>query len=71
MRFNIYAIRHTREAKGWTQGDLAYRCGWTVQRISQIESGKENLTMKTLEQVWRALGFSGDMSFFVEDGKGD
>jgi len=42
-----------------------------VQRISQIESGKENLTMKTLEQVWRALGFDGSMEFFVEDKKGD
>lgn len=33
-------IRMLREARGWTQSDLAQRCGISQSHISEIEAGK-------------------------------
>lgn len=45
-----------REAKGWTQSDLARACGKDRQAIEKIENGKVNPTAFSLLEVATALG---------------
>jgi transcriptional regulator with XRE-family HTH domain len=46
------AVRRLRKERGWSQGDLAKKCGLKVTTLSQIERGqKPNPTLDTLERV--------------------
>ncbi len=50
-------LRNLREAKGWTQGDLAAKARIGQSHISRLESGKPiNVTMATVNRLSRALG---------------
>ena len=49
-------IAALRLSAGLTQKELGGLCGWDGGRQSRIESGKFNLTLKTLELVSNALG---------------
>lgn len=48
-------IKQARESKGLTQQELAYLCNMEKSNISRIESGRTNLTLKTLLAISNAL----------------
>jgi len=47
---------------GLSQADLAKRLGVTKGRVSQILSGRQNMTLRTLAAIGWALGVSFDLS---------
>ena len=49
-------LRAAREAKGWSQEELAYRCGLHRTYIGGIERAEYNVTILTLLRVTKALG---------------
>jgi transcriptional regulator with XRE-family HTH domain len=50
-------IRALREARGWTQGDLAERAGVTRATVNRIENGKpSSIDLDVLEKLAGALG---------------
>lgn len=51
-------IRQARVKSNLTQGQLAERMKVSQQIISRIESGRQNLSLETLESIASALGFS-------------
>jgi transcriptional regulator with XRE-family HTH domain len=48
-------IRRTREAKGWTQRQLAYEVDIAEAQISRWENGRAMPNPQSLEAVARAL----------------
>lgn len=52
------AIRRFRERDGLTQEQLATKAGISYQYLCGIETGKENFTIRILEQIARALGLT-------------
>lgn len=50
-------IKEERERRGWTQEELANRCGYKYKSsISKIESAGDNISSKKLKAVAIALG---------------
>lgn len=49
-------IRKTRKEKGLTQEELSARSGVPRVTIAQIETGKRNATIETLQLIARAMG---------------
>lgn len=49
-------IREIRIQKGMTQLDLAAKCNFEKSNMSRIESGRTNLTLKTMFIISNALG---------------
>jgi len=49
-------IRNLRELEGLSQKQLAAKLGVTQSDISQIESGNQNLSCKTIEMVFLKMG---------------
>lgn len=49
-------IRQAREARGLTQGQLAFRAGTSQQTISRLERGDEEPTWGRLRALLLALG---------------
>lgn len=49
-------IKEARKAKGWTQGELAKKAGFSQQTISFVESGYINISFLTLKKVTDVLG---------------
>ncbi|MBN2112614.1 MAG: helix-turn-helix transcriptional regulator [Acidimicrobiia bacterium] len=47
---------------GLSQADLAGRLGVTKGRVSQILSGRQNMTLRTLAAIGWALGVTFDLS---------
>lgn len=56
-------IRELREAKGWTQLELAKRAGVTPQSVSRWEQGQSNPRLDQLTRVAEALDV--DLSAFA------
>lgn len=52
---NIIALRTKR---GWSQQELADRCEISRPRIAEIESGRFNPTVDTIDRIARELGVS-------------
>ena len=48
-------LRHVREARGWTQAQLAAAVGLTQDAISLYERGKRSMRVETLVDIARAL----------------
>jgi len=48
-------IRETRKSKGWTQGVLAEKTGFSQQTISFVENGYINISFLTLKKIIDAL----------------
>lgn len=51
-------IRELRKERGMTVQELAYRCDIERSNLSRIESGRANVTLKTLCAICNALGVS-------------
>ena len=49
-------LRRAREAKGWSQEELAYKCGVHRTYVGSVERGEYNVTILTLRKLTRALG---------------
>jgi len=49
-------IRHERDARGWSLGELARRAGMQPPNLSRLETGKHMPSLDTLERVAEALG---------------
>lgn len=62
-----FKIAEGRERKGWTQAELAAAAGIAQANLSNIETGKRDLTVSTLVRVARALGLRP--SELIEEGE--
>lgn len=49
-------IQELREAKGWSQADLAEAIGTSPQQIGRLEAGKRKLTVDWMTSLAQALG---------------
>lgn len=48
-------VRESRRRKGWSQEELAERCGLHRTYVGAIERGETNVTLSTLATLARAL----------------
>ena len=64
-------IRMLRELKGWTQEDLAKRCGITATNISSLENGKIEIGKKRAEQLAEAFKVHPTIIMFPEYEEGE
>jgi transcriptional regulator with XRE-family HTH domain len=53
-------IREHRQAKGYSQEELAFRAGLHRAYIGGVERGERNITVLTLEKIAEALESSLD-----------
>ena len=54
-------LRRLREARGWTQTDLAQRAGLNQQMVNRLERGvSQQLLVQTLEALADAFGVTLD-----------
>lgn len=60
-------IKYFRSIKGITQCELAEKMGADEKAVSQIETGKRNITLKTLEKIIRALDVLPEKLFRFDD----
>ena len=51
-------LRKAREARGWSQEELAHRCGVHRTYVGGVERAEYNITILTLRRMSRALGMS-------------
>ena len=51
-------LRKAREAKGWSQEDLAFECGVHRTYVGSVERGEYNVTILTLRKFTKALGIT-------------
>ena len=49
-------IREARKDKGLTQKEVGERMGVSESTVNQYESGKQNLTIETLQKLADAVG---------------
>ena len=59
-------IRMLRELKGWTQRDLAERCGISVTNLSLLERKRVEIGKKRAERIARAFGVHPAIIMFPE-----
>jgi transcriptional regulator with XRE-family HTH domain len=59
-------IRMLRDLKGWTQAELARRCGISATNISLLENGKVEIGKKRSEQLAKAFGLHPAIIMFPE-----
>lgn len=51
-------MKKIRLEKGMSQGDICRELGLDRAYISNVENGKQNLTLSTMEKVAKVLGVS-------------
>ncbi len=51
-------LRKVREARGWSQEELAFRCGVHRTYVGAVERGEYNVTILTLRKLTRTLGIT-------------
>ncbi len=49
-------VKKLRENKGWTQEELAKRCGLHRTYIGSIERNERNVSLINIEKIAKALG---------------
>ena len=54
-------IREIRKVKGWSQDELAKRCGISLNFLGNIERGTRKMSMDTFVNLCRALETDADM----------
>lgn len=52
------AVAEIRRSFGMTQEEFAKILGFTRRQVAEIENGKANPTLETLERIGRLFGFS-------------
>jgi len=52
---------------GMSREELASNLGWSADRLSQVLSGNENITVQTMAAVAGALGYTFDVVFRKKD----
>ena len=52
-------LRSARKAAGLSKSELARRVGITRRILMEVEAGRQNLTLETLERLAQAVGFKG------------
>jgi transcriptional regulator with XRE-family HTH domain len=60
-------IRAARALKGWSQGELAARTGLAVPTIANIEIGKQEPSVKTMDKIMHAFEING-IEFIADRG---
>ncbi|MDA8173091.1 MAG: helix-turn-helix transcriptional regulator [Nitrospiraceae bacterium] len=55
-----------RELKGWTQAELAKRCGISATNTSLLENGKVEIGKRRAEQIAKAFGVHPAIIMFPE-----
>ena len=66
----VQTIRELREARGWTQLELANRLGVTPATVYNWERGKYEPSASKLRQIAQAFGASmDDIALVQEQGK--
>ena len=53
-------IKRIRDRKKISQGDMCRACGFDRAQMSNIEAGKGNPTLATIEKIAQALGVASD-----------
>jgi transcriptional regulator with XRE-family HTH domain len=48
-------LKQYREARGWTQAQLAERAGFSRAYVARLEIGRHDPTLSTLETLAKAL----------------
>lgn len=61
------AIREIRLSLGYTQAVFAEKFGFTRAQVIDLESGKANPTVKTLDKIGKLFGF--EVGFVPKEGK--
>ena len=51
-------LRQMMESKGWTQEELAHRSGLNRSYMSDVERGRSDVSLSTLQKIARPLGIS-------------
>ena len=51
-------LRKARESRGWSQEEMAARCGVHRTYVGSVERGEYNVTVLTLKKMTRTLGIS-------------
>ena len=51
-------IKRLREAQGWTQNDLAASANISLKHLGELERGRGNPSLKSLQGLTGALGLS-------------
>lgn len=59
-------IRMLRELKGWTQNELAKRCGISATNISLLENDKVEIGKRRVEQIAKAFDVHPAIIMFPE-----
>lgn len=49
-------IQSLRRKRSWTQSELADKAGVTQTTVSRVESGKFDVSMRTVAKLLKALG---------------
>jgi transcriptional regulator with XRE-family HTH domain len=57
VKFGV-RVRELRNAKEWTQEDLAERSGMNVVQISHLERGRNEAKISTILRLAKAFGIS-------------
>jgi transcriptional regulator with XRE-family HTH domain len=61
-------IKQKREERGWTQTELARRCGFASRStINKYEKGERDLSLDSAKKVASALGVDADWLIFGDD----
>lgn len=59
-------IKMLRELKGWTQAELADRCGISATNISLLENERVEIGKRRAEQIAKAFGIHPAIIMFPE-----
>lgn len=51
-------LRKVREQRGWSQEELAFKCGLHRTYVGAVERGEYNVTILTLRKITRRLQIS-------------
>ncbi len=57
-------IRQVRKAQGWSQAELAEKCGISLAFMGHIERGARNMSLETFAAICQALGAASDELLF-------
>ena len=62
-------IRQVRKAKGWSQNELAEKCGISMSFLGHIERGTRIMSMETFANICNALDAGADELLWGVPGK--